>query len=276
MIRSIVAELLNILPIPMVRAYRRISWFRHYEHQIFPFSNVYIETSGACSRACEYCPVSILPKRNGRISDEVISSIINQLKDLNYKGSVGFHFINEPMLDKRLFKIIKSVKEVLPEVSTILVSNGDVLDVEKITELFDESNLDSLQLSAHDQKAYTKFENILNQISVEKREKIYIKKMFKSEGEVISIHSFAGSIEENADKYAVERVPLSGCDLRIFTIDYKGLVHGCCADGLGDYIIGNINEESILEIATKSKSKIRGHFTGDFTNSACHRCVHGS
>lgn len=276
MMRKLVAKVLSVLPAPLMRQYRKFAWYRHYEHQPFPFSAVYIETSGACNRSCQYCAVSKLPKRTGRLSDETFASIIGQLRDIKFTGHVEYHFINEPLLDRRIYDFIKMTRASLPAATVNLVSNGDIIDSEKIFRLFNECGLSRMQLSAHDRDAYEKLSAICDGMPVDIKNNIYIKRMFRNQGEeAIKLHSFAGTVKQDKDKSNIDLVPETGCDLRIFTIDYQGKVHGCCADGLGDYIIGDVNNETIMEISSKSKHLIRGHFTGNFTNSACHRCVRG-
>lgn len=269
-------KVLSALPTPLMRLYRMLSWLKHHERDPFPFSAVFIETVGNCNRSCQYCAVSSVPKRLGRLSDEAYASIIKQLREINFSRDLAFHFINEPLLDRRIFDFIALARQSLPRANIILVSNGDLIDVEKIIRLFDQCGINKLQISAHDEAAYARIAGLCDGLTPEMREKITTKVMFRREGlNKVKAHSHSGAVKNLGSDYDLQLVPASGCDLRIFTIDYKGKAHACCADGLDDYIIGDVLEEPILAIAAKAKPRIRGHFTGNFSNPACYRCVNG-
>lgn len=80
------------------------------------FQTIEIETINRCNSTCSFCPVNKhSDTRDFKIMDlELFKSIINQLKELNYPGSIGLYSNNEPFLDERIVELARLAKEELP------------------------------------------------------------------------------------------------------------------------------------------------------------------
>ena len=101
--------------LPIYRAYHQLIGYIKYRDR-YMFRTVAIEVSSYCNRKCSYCPVS---KEEEKIPKEfmemdLFKKIIRQLQDMNFKGSIMYHFYNEPLLDERLPEFISYVTTNLP------------------------------------------------------------------------------------------------------------------------------------------------------------------
>lgn len=276
-IKQLWGGILGTLPVPVMRIYRKVTWHRKFENHPFPINRVAIETLANCNRACDYCPVSILPKRSDRMADEVVEGIIHQLHELKYNQSLQFHYLNEPLLDKRIFRFLTLAKESLPKAHIHLTTNGDLLDMDVINRLIFECRIDGIQISLHDREADIRFTSMLAEAPDDVMNKINYKKMYdaKKVNGVTNkkIYSWAGVFLDRKDDYDFREMPLSGCDQTSLVIDSLGKVHPCCFDGLSEYILGSIHDSTLSEIWDKSRSQFKEHFTGNFVKNVCKKCA---
>lgn len=277
MIRKVVRAILPHLPTPLMRLYRRLNWERLFSHEPLPFRSIFIETMAGCNRTCSYCAVSYQPKRNGRLSDEIYSSLLRQLSDLNYDGGIHFYWINEPLLDKRIFDFIKAARQSLPKARVVFSSNGDIIDAEKIDRLINYCGVDNLALSMHDADALIRIKGIYDQLPESLQQKITIHTGLLGDGvNSPNIHNWGGAVNKKLDGYNFKTKPAWGCDALNAVVDYEGKMRGCCSDVMGDYIIGDLNVDTLLEIGKRAKPLFRGHFIGKYTTPTCLRCISGS
>ena len=65
---------------------------------------VNLELSTYCNRKCDYCPVSLYPREQEYMSEELFKKIIGELKDISYSGGIVLNFYNEPLLDNNLLE----------------------------------------------------------------------------------------------------------------------------------------------------------------------------
>ncbi len=103
------------------------------------FNRVSLETIGKCTRECECCPSRFRTKKQeGVMSDKVFNSIVSQLHNLEFDGTLQLFYLGEPLLDPDLVKRTRLAREACPKAKLLIVSNGDLLKrVEQIHKLFD-------------------------------------------------------------------------------------------------------------------------------------------
>ncbi len=66
-----------------------------------------IELSNVCNLRCKGCPITKGHKSHyHHLPFKLVKSVINQLEALDFKGEIGFHRYNEPLIDPRLFAIL--------------------------------------------------------------------------------------------------------------------------------------------------------------------------
>jgi len=112
------------------------------DDQLVSYKNVpvpsWIELSiiDVCNRSCSFCPKSdpkVAPDTYQRMSMGLIEKLTNELKEMNFKGSVTLCGYGEPLLHKEVYDITKK----LAEASFVeIVTNGDTLNAKKINQLY--------------------------------------------------------------------------------------------------------------------------------------------
>lgn len=97
-----------------------------------PFTRVEIETLNRCQNDCDFCPVN--HERDTRplayMPDILYSAIINELRDMKYKGGLYISSNNEPLMDSRIVQRIREAKEKCPDAKTVIYTNGLLLKPE--------------------------------------------------------------------------------------------------------------------------------------------------
>jgi MoaA/NifB/PqqE/SkfB family radical SAM enzyme len=75
----------------------------------FPL-NVQIETSSRCNAKCGFCPYPIVSKElpQGLMPDAIWKRLIDEILE-HRVWWVHFYYLNEPLLDRRLPEIVRSV-----------------------------------------------------------------------------------------------------------------------------------------------------------------------
>lgn len=103
------------------------------------FERVQLETQAACNRACWFCPRTY--DRSGKYLDregrsvvnrmptEKVLDVLDQLVDLGFRGSIGFHHYSEPLLDRRNPDLAMQARE--RGLRPYLHTNGDPLRVDE-------------------------------------------------------------------------------------------------------------------------------------------------
>ena len=78
----------------------------------YGFDILQIESTAACNMACSFCPYPLKNDKVSKLNLEDIFKILNRVdfsdKSFQY---VTFSQFNEPLLDKRIFDILKFCKE---------------------------------------------------------------------------------------------------------------------------------------------------------------------
>lgn len=94
------------------------------------FTNVEIETINWCNNNCSFCPASTLYDRRPRRSMEesLFRSIIEQLREVDFRGALALYSNNEPLLDPRACDFADYAKERLPGAFVYMMTNGSPLN----------------------------------------------------------------------------------------------------------------------------------------------------
>lgn len=101
------------------------------------FDHIEIETLNRCNADCAFCPVNrhIDPRPATRMSQELFTSILEQLRELDYDRNVYLFSNNEPLLDTRIFDWVRQAHETLPKARVRLYTNGVLLTLDKFKRL---------------------------------------------------------------------------------------------------------------------------------------------
>ena len=243
-------------------------------------SVVEISNSGLCNRKCSFCPRSDpnYPDINEFISQKLHSKIFKELSDLNYEGMVIYSGYVEPLLDKKIYSSIKEAREYLPNAQIEIITNGDVLNLERLKKLF-ESGLSTLLISVYDGPEEEKnFYKLCKDANL-KDHQFVIRNRYKNEKENfgLNISNRSGGLKNAEHVIDPLQEPLNlRCNYPAYTffIDYNGDIQMCSHDWGKKYVIGNLKESKILDIWLNKKYQFarKKLLLADRNFSPCNKC----
>ena len=227
-----------------------------------------------CNRKCVFCPKSdpsVAPDTHQKMNMRLIDKLSEELKRINYKGSVVLCGYGEPMLHKDIYSI--SIK--LAEASFVeIVTNGDTLTKDSIRKLYD-SNVNKLLISLYDgPEQVSKFKTMADSAQVPKDFVILRNRWFdEKEDYGLKLTNRAGTIKVGKQDSIKT---FSHCFYPSYSvlIDWNGDVFLCSQDWQRRRTMGNIMLEDLFEIWTgKMISKYRKNLlNGKRCNSPCTEC----
>lgn len=247
-----------------------------------------IETTGKCNAKCIFCPHSELERRYSDMSNSLFLKIVSDLKEIpsTHKFCISPFKVNEPLMDKGFFRKMEVINTELPNVDIRFFSNFNMATYEDVEKLNKVNNLQQIWISLNEVKSeeYKRImgldlnktlENIKMLLKFNQKHKMVNKVIISrvkngtlEDDEFVTI--LKNMLSEYADEYEVvlikrvewidhlgkqNNIPENEPCFRWFEINITctGKVALCCMDGKGDYGIGNVNEESVLEIYNKKE-----------------------
>lgn len=90
----------------------------------FP-SEVAVETTGRCNARCVFCPHNELMRKNEYMNDEMFLRIVDQLKEIprTWRFYISPFKVNDLLMDKQIFKRIAVINRELPNAYIRLFTN---------------------------------------------------------------------------------------------------------------------------------------------------------
>ena len=215
------------------------------EHGHFPmFSQVLIETRTDCNNHCPFCPHAFNKKPLGVMEWDCYTTIIDQLCKMNYNGRVALMLSNEPLLDNRLYDMIRYAKSKSQRLFLDITTNGRLLTVELVDRLFmlglDNVNINDYRgdRDKHPQRLSPNLESIY--AAYGNNPKVSFKHRRLDE----HLPNYAGNIPQSFKK---ESLGFCNYPFRKLTIAYTGDILLCCDDFMYDTNFGNIMTNNILD-----------------------------
>jgi MoaA/NifB/PqqE/SkfB family radical SAM enzyme len=244
---------------------------------------VSLETMTTCNQKCYFCPVSIAPREDEAMTDELFDRIVEELKAFPSLESVFLQSYNEPTLDKRFLDHCRMLHAAgLP---VAVLSNGSGFTPAKTDALIQDAPLRYLciNLSTLDRERY-KADRGEDHLPVVLRNVDYMKdkplaQLMKivvlGTGNVAHAQDYeairaryAGSRFEVEQHVVMDRAgwldiglkaaersqPLRGCDnvgsrpLQHLHITPRGRCVLCCEDYDEKYVVGDLRESTIAEV----------------------------
>jgi MoaA/NifB/PqqE/SkfB family radical SAM enzyme len=234
---------------PIIKlAISEVNSFITYGNSDMPMA-VGIETIAACTRKCEYCPVSkpgFPESRPNRVmKDEVYDSIIDQLaaiprrgKKHGFNGVLHLNGYGEPTIDKKIVERTTYARSKLPDATIGFYSNGDKLTEELYLEL-KKAGVNEIIMTPHDGE----FSDRLKSLGDKYKED----GIMKLNPPLEKFSNRGGNVSIAADKLAS---PTNRCIHPSFTLEITvdGTVLLCCSDALIDNPLGNISKTSFNDV----------------------------
>ena len=210
------------------------------------FSAIEIETVNRCNGKCSFCPVSLGNDKREykKMSNELFSKIIDELKGLNYSGDLALFSNNEPFIDDRIVDFARQAREQLPHAHIYLYTNASLLTIEKfkaIIEHLDEMIIDNyndnLEFNPNVStiKAYIESNSELNE-----KVKIHLRK----ENEVLFSRGGNAPNKKNNKSLSMS------CILPFVQMIVRpdGRISLCSNDAYGQVTLGDLNYQTLEEV----------------------------
>ncbi len=222
-------------------------------------SVIEISNSGMCNRKCSFCPRSDpnYDHVNEFIDQNLHDKIYDELKSYSYSGSIIYSGFVEPLLDKRIYKHIKDIREKLPKANLEIITNGDPLNDKRALKLF-EAGVSVLLISVYDgPKEAESFLKMMKRINIDKSRYVIRNRYYGEDKDFgITLSNRAGNL--NNAEFKIEPLKESlkmKCTYPSYTffIDYNGDVLMCSHDWGKKMIMGNVKNNSIKDIWTSKK-----------------------
>lgn len=222
-------------------------------------SVVEISNSGMCNRKCSFCPRSDPDYLdvNEFISEKLHTKIFSELSDLDYKGMVIYSGYVEPLLHKKIYQNIKEARKFLPNAQIEIITNGDVLNKERLIKLFD-SGLSTILISVYDgPKEEKQFYNLCKDAGLKEHQYVIRNRYMPEELNFgLNLSNRSGTLKNADYKVSPLNKALNAkCNYPAYTffIDYNGDVQMCSHDWAKKYLLGNVGKNKIIDIWLNDK-----------------------
>ena len=192
---------------------------------------VNIETINRCNSTCAFCTANIHAEKRPfmEMTDELYTSIIDQLADWNYRGHLTLYGNNEPLLDKKIIERHKYAREKLPECFIFMSTNGLILTLEKLKAV--KPYIDQLIINNYsmNMKLHKNIQRIYEYVNMhpEEFEDVDILIQMRYLQEVLTNRAGSAPNKKATEKVVKESCLLPFTDMWITPNGHMGL---CCCD----------------------------------------------
>ncbi|MBI3324036.1 MAG: SPASM domain-containing protein [Candidatus Omnitrophica bacterium] len=189
--------------------------------------------------------------------DALIDKILDELSAINFANRLSVYCNNEPFLDKRIIEIVAKARRKVPRAYLEIKTNGSVLTVEKVLQVFD-AGLDVLYINDYvpDATPSPRIEALRHELGAMQRfrqleatGKDALNRIIIATRQVDEVlYSRAGTAP---NKQGALPEPLAVPCLRpfeMFTVNPAGVVAVCSDDVYFRTPMGNVSDQSLLEI----------------------------
>ena len=217
--------------------------------------------------------------------ESLLQKIIQDLSDLNYKGTIIFAPFGEPLLDDRLPSFVDHIKKNLRKCTVTILTNGDLLTVERFRRLI-RSGVDCFNISdhfdSHDDRyviaePIAAIETFLALNETDREKMTFLDNNYERIRKLDRFHDRCGLVP--LDDIVSQENLYKTCEFSESTmaISYKGDVLVCARQWTKAPIFGNVGKEHVRDIWRKRNfRRIRKDLRkGVFELELCRNCGHG-
>lgn len=265
----------------------------HREYLDQPFE-VSLETLALCNAACTFCPYPTLERKGQKMPTELIHRLIDEMTGFEKTFSFSPFKVNEPLLDKRIYDICERFSQC--EHGRIrLFTNGSPLTHKTIERIAGLEKIDHLWISLNsvDPEHYKALMGLDYEKTARNLDALH-KQDFPHEVVVSSVGAgnrwFVDYCRNRWPKFRPQLIPNTGW-LGYTEEDYdevpdescsrwwelsimaSGVVSLCCMDSDGSYAIGDVNEQTLLEVYN-SQGERREELLSRKQINPCQRCTY--
>lgn len=212
------------------------------------FSAIEIETINRCNGECGFCPVNrrLDPRPAVKMTDELFTSLIEQLRALEYAGEVYLYSNNEPLLDVRIEAFAERAKTALPNALIFLSTNGLLLTPEKYTSLIRWIDVFTINNYSDDFTLSPGIKAVMElaQSNPEWWAKTNVVMRYRRE-----IKTSRGGLAPNKQAALPDTIPV-GCYFpdKQLIVRPDGKISLCCNDSLGSVTLGDASTDSLENV----------------------------
>ncbi|MEQ1879194.1 MAG: radical SAM/SPASM domain-containing protein [Bdellovibrionia bacterium] len=211
-----------------------------------PFSAIEIEINHACNRRCSYCPNSVSKRKStGVIDPALFSKILLELKVLSFSGRVSYDFYNEPLLHPDFEGVVAKTRADLPKAAIVVYTNGTLLTRERLENLLS-LGVTEFIVTRHEMDEGYEFDGVFESLSSSARERVQYRGFRE-----LKLTNRGGQLKH----LGAEGLVLAPCHIpsMVVTVTVAGRVLPCFEDYDENLVMGNLHEESLLDIWNSGK-----------------------
>lgn len=272
---------------------------------------IYIETTNLCNAKCIMCPHDKINREPYFMTDYVFEKCINDIENIGLKGAQIFlHKEGEPLMDSKIMERLKIVSSKFGATNEVGISTNAMLFTKDMADKYIETgaNLIFFSVDGVDKKEYERIRINLKYDIVEENIKYFLERCKKLDSNIRVVMQMLIQCEENSsqkfiDKWkkypcefyikemhgyldgghssqttALSNSQVNMCDdpFRLVVVYTNGNVGLCCWDYNNEYSLGNIMENSLLDLYNGEKAeKLRGAITSKKCEDIipCNRCA---
>lgn len=244
-----------------------------------------IEVHNFCNRTCKWCPNSFIDRKKEYfgLDEDAYERLLQELRSENYKGAISYSRYNEPFASiKNLKARVLRAKELLPNVKRVTNTNGDYISAKNLDDLY----IDELSIMDYDNKGIEWCTNKLKEVGavITKSEYPHVFADYKDMKIIYYVDwpkNHIAIVDRGGSLDIGEKVERKwGCmePTHFVGVDFNGSVVPCCNirsdfDKHKDYILGNINDQTLEEIYFGDKAtKFREDVAAGRLYEPCRYC----
>lgn len=254
---------------------------------------VSIETFAQCNARCTFCPYGSLGREGTQLSDDMLDAIIHQMKSWRQPFFVSPFKVNDPLLDPRMEEFCHRIDNEVPQARIRFFTNGSMLTSYHVGWLHKLKHLEHLWVSLnstdpdeyhalmglkypitqrrldalHKDARYGLFRHpvVISRVATDDLEKnaAFVAEVRRAwptfEPLVIKRDGWLGAVTPGSPE-----VPKTPC-ARWFELNIiaTGKAVLCCMDGKGEFELGDVTKQSLLEIYNQKQLQDRRLYAPD-------------
>ena len=232
------------------------------------FGSVFFEVRTKCNSKCEFCAASTQNevRKDTYMPMELYTKGIDELKILQFSGGINYHVNNDPLIFPRLIEFVQYARHSLKDASIGIMTNGNALTL-KLAEELVKAGINRLYINNYQGEQNHLLPELVTNVLHNILPKFYTPDQIKI-GQTGHDHysnkkTFCFNVVSRAytevltsrggtapNKKLKSTTPIGFCEFPFtqFNITTDGRVSKCCADFYFSDPMGNLYEQSILEI----------------------------
>ena len=230
------------------------------------FDAVFFEVRTRCNGTCPFCAASIQneTRQDTTMPMKLYIKVINELKDIGFSGRIAYHVNNDPLIFHKLSDFVKYARTNLPSVWIQILTNGKGLTEKKAESLID-AGINELSINYYNDDQTVEVSKKIQNISENVLPRYYKEHQIKTghgpdtdNKNIFRFNLFRpmlNTIKTSRAGTAPNKKFKSGqprgfCEYPFtqFNITTDGRVSKCCADLYFSDPMGNVKENSLMEI----------------------------